>query len=455
MNGHDAKGVPGSHSEAETRRGRHGRTEHTSRSSAGAPDRLIDWTGERCVPWADDLQVIYEHYHRYLFAAPLVADRRVLDLASGEGYGAALLARRAREVVGIDIDQPSVEHSRQTYQLDNLLFNQGDMLDLSRFPDGAFDVVICFEAVEHVVDHQRLLSEIARVLSPAGLLILSTPDREVYSETQHQDNPFHVHELNREELSVLLSSHFPHVRLWGQNVAVGSVILPLGSDSGTGEVTTLNLEQGQDRWVAGAEVSPTYLVALASREHLPDLPSYSTLVDTGLELVRRSMRERDGARGDLARVSADRDDVIRSIEDMTARLGEERRTRADALAERESRVALLQRTVAERESEVALLEAQASRQDAQIERLEGSVRTLANEVRAAEIHAAEAERHVAEAEIHAAEDARALAQLNWEVGSIKASRGWRALQRLRRRYWQVRRLGRPLRRLPLFRRRSR
>jgi GT2 family glycosyltransferase/glycosyltransferase involved in cell wall biosynthesis len=333
MNGHHAKGVPGSHSEAETRRGRHGRTEHTSRSSAGAPDRLIDWTGERCVPWADDLQVIYEHYHRYLFAAPLVADRRVLDLASGEGYGAALLARRAREVVGIDIDQPSVEHSRRTYQLDNLVFNQGDMLDLSRFPDGAFDVVICFEAVEHVVDHQRIVSEIARVLSPAGLLILSTPDREVYSGTHHQDNPFHVHELNREELSVLLSSHFPHVRLWGQNVAVGSVILPLGSNSGTGEVTTLNLEQGQDRWVAGAEVSPTYLLALASREPLPDLPSYSTLVDTGLELVRRSMRELDGARGNLAGALAERDDVTRSLEDMTARLGEERRTRADALAE--------------------------------------------------------------------------------------------------------------------------
>jgi GT2 family glycosyltransferase/SAM-dependent methyltransferase/glycosyltransferase involved in cell wall biosynthesis len=328
MNGHDAKGVPDSHSEAETRRGRHGRSEHTSRSSAGEPDRLIDWTGERCVPWADDLQVIYEHYHRYLFAAPLVADRRVLDLASGEGYGAALLARRAREVVGIDIDQPSVEHSQRTYPLDNLLFDQGDMLDLSRFPDGAFDVVICFEAVEHVADQERLLSEIARVLSPAGLLVLSTPDREVHPGKSHHHNPFHVRELSRAELSGLLEVHFPQVRLWGQNVAVGSVILPLDSSSGPGEVTTLSLEEGQTRWAAGTEVTPTYFVAVASRGALPDLPSYSTLVDMGLELVRRSMRERDEARSDLTRVTADRDDAAR-------RLDEERSARLAAVADGE------------------------------------------------------------------------------------------------------------------------
>ena len=57
-----------------------------------APRRLIEWTGERCLPWGDDLAMVYEHYHRYLFAAALAPGKRVLDLASGEGYGAALLA---------------------------------------------------------------------------------------------------------------------------------------------------------------------------------------------------------------------------------------------------------------------------------------------------------------------------------------------------------------------------
>ncbi|HKN54890.1 MAG TPA: hypothetical protein VJX66_20485, partial [Amycolatopsis sp.] len=67
----------------------------------GTPgERLIEWTGERCVPWTDDLQVIYEHYHRYAFAARFAAGKRVLDLASGEGYGSALLAATAERVVG-------------------------------------------------------------------------------------------------------------------------------------------------------------------------------------------------------------------------------------------------------------------------------------------------------------------------------------------------------------------
>ena len=45
--------------------------------TSGAP-RLIEATGERIVPWARDAQVIYEHLHRYLWAQPLVAGRRVL-----------------------------------------------------------------------------------------------------------------------------------------------------------------------------------------------------------------------------------------------------------------------------------------------------------------------------------------------------------------------------------------
>lgn len=89
------------------------------RRRAGAP-RLIEWTGERCVPWTPDVQVVYEHVHRYLWAADLVVGRRVLDLGSGEGFGAALLADAAEHVVGIDIDELTVEHSRLNYEGSNL-----------------------------------------------------------------------------------------------------------------------------------------------------------------------------------------------------------------------------------------------------------------------------------------------------------------------------------------------
>ena len=86
--------------------------------------RLIEWTGERCVPWAPDMQVVYEHLHRYLWAAEIVRGRRVLDLASGEGFGADILGRVASEVVGVELDEQTVEHSRLNYASDHVSFQQ-------------------------------------------------------------------------------------------------------------------------------------------------------------------------------------------------------------------------------------------------------------------------------------------------------------------------------------------
>ena len=289
--------------------------------------RAIEWTGERCVPWADDLQVVYEHYHRYLFAASQVVDRRVLDLASGEGYGSALLATQAREVVGLEIDPTTVGHSSAAYQLPNLSFVEGDMLDLSGFPAGSFDVVVCFEALEHVADHTLLLDGVARVLAPDGIFVTSTPDRDV-SVALHEDNPFHVRELNADEFEGLLRDHFPHVQLWGQNLAVGSVLVPLERVELPGEVATLALQPDEDRWVAGTKLAPRYLVAVASHADLKGLPGYSTLVDVGAELVRRTMRERDEARSsaaenavardELARIESERDQALSSAERLVA-----------------------------------------------------------------------------------------------------------------------------------------
>jgi len=291
---------------------------------AAEPPRLIDWTGERCVPWAGDLQVVYEHYHRYLFAAALAPGRRVLDLASGEGYGAALLGTQASEVLGVDIDEPSVEHARARYRLGNLRFARGDMLDLSELADDSFDLVTCFEALEHVADHDRLLAEVKRVLAPEGTFVVSTPDRAVYSVEQGRDNPFHVHELAKEEFLGLLAASFPHVRLWGQDVAVGSVIVPLTPDGGAGEVVTLTREQSG--WTPGVKVRPTYLLAVASRAELPELPGYSTMVDLSLALVGDTERERDQARADLA---GSIDEQARLAQALEEQAGELRRLRSD------------------------------------------------------------------------------------------------------------------------------
>src|SRR5437868_6118044 len=124
---------------------------------SGAP-RLIEWTGERCVPWAPDVRVVYEHLHRYAWAANLVKGRRVLDLASGEGFGAAILVEQADSVLGIELDPQTVAHSRLNYGGEKLEFEVGDALDLSRFESGSFGAVVAFEMIEHVEDQERVLA---------------------------------------------------------------------------------------------------------------------------------------------------------------------------------------------------------------------------------------------------------------------------------------------------------
>jgi ubiquinone/menaquinone biosynthesis C-methylase UbiE len=105
------------------------------------------FTGERFTT-AVTGQILVEHYHRYLFARSRVADLDVLDVASGEGYGAALLAQVARSVIGIEYCAATVRSSARNFPRGNLHFLQGDARRLS-LADASVDVVVSFETIEH------------------------------------------------------------------------------------------------------------------------------------------------------------------------------------------------------------------------------------------------------------------------------------------------------------------
>jgi O-antigen biosynthesis protein len=280
---------------------------------AGAP-RLIEWTGERCVPWAPDVQVVYEHMHRYLWAAQAVAGKRVLDLGSGEGFGAAILADAASEVVGVDIDERTVEHARLNWSSPSISFEVASALDLSAFEPGSFDAVVAFEIIEHLSDQSRMLAEIARVLADDGLLIISTPDRRIYSEASGQENPFHEHELTHEEFSSLLTSKFANTAVWGQRTITGSHLGALDREPTAAPALQSDffIERAGEEWRIAGEPAALYLVAMASNAALPDVPASSTLGDCGLELLRA--REREA--GDAANA------LVAQREEALARAGE-------------------------------------------------------------------------------------------------------------------------------------
>ena len=152
------------------------------------PAEQLAFTGERMTT-AISGQIAFEHLHRYCIARDLCAGKDVLDVASGEGYGPAILAGVARQVVGVDIDDGSVRHAQRSYNLANLSFVQGDAHHLP-LPDACCDVAVSFETLEHVRDQHQFLREIRRVLRHGGIFIVSTPDRLVYSAPGQKVIPF-------------------------------------------------------------------------------------------------------------------------------------------------------------------------------------------------------------------------------------------------------------------------
>lgn len=220
----------------------------------------LEFTGERFVPGTAG-EIWHEHWHRYLFAAPLVAGQEVLDVACGEGYGTALLAARAATATGVDIAQSAIDHACSRYAaIANLGFRQADCAALP-FADGSFDVVVSFETIEHIATQEPFLDEVRRVLRPEGLLLLSCPNKAEYSDRLGVVNAYHVRELYRAELAALIAPRFAHAIWYGQRPSFYSVVWP-ESGAMQGEIFEVS-ETAPDTPTPG-HARPLYFIVAAS-----------------------------------------------------------------------------------------------------------------------------------------------------------------------------------------------
>jgi len=227
----------------------------------------LRWTGERLVTSLSG-DIVFEHLHRYAFANEVAAGKDVLDIACGEGYGSSLLASRARSVIGVDPSAESVLHAKAKYPRSNLHFCMGDC---RRIPlrDQSVDLVVSFETLEHISEHEEFLRDIRRVLRPGGVLMISSPDKQNYSDKPGYANPFHPKELYRKQFEALLQTFFAHTHLFLQRVALGSYLAPANpsapSPSGTyrGNWSRVDYEPG----VAGS----LYSLAVCSNGPLPSV----------------------------------------------------------------------------------------------------------------------------------------------------------------------------------------
>ena len=95
------------------------------------------------------------------------AETRLLDIACGSGYAAALAAARGADVTGIDIAPALLEIARERTPDGSFLEAEMDALPL---PDAQFDVVIAVNGFQFALDPASAFAEAARVLVPGGRL---------------------------------------------------------------------------------------------------------------------------------------------------------------------------------------------------------------------------------------------------------------------------------------------
>ena len=272
------------------------------------PGKALEFTGERMTT-AIDGQIEFEHFHRYCLARDLCLGLDVLDVASGEGYGSAILAGVARSVTGVEIDVTSVRHAEESYRLDNLRFLQGNALDLP-LEDASVDVVVSFETLEHVREHESFVSEVRRVLRPGGTFIVSSPDRATYSARGEHFNEFHLLELTKAEFAALLSAHFANVTVLLQRPVLGSVI----AASDGGGLRSYERRGPEHVEASGGLARAPYLIGVASDAHLPQVGSSAYVDRRGVDEVLQGFgrasiieRERDEARARAAHYKQERD----------------------------------------------------------------------------------------------------------------------------------------------------
>jgi SAM-dependent methyltransferase len=283
-----------------------------------------DGIPERFVP--DEMRgelIEAEHLARYRWAATIAGGRRVLDAGCGTAYGTAMLANSgAREVVGVDVAEGVLASVRPDMP-ESVRLEAGDLRELA-YGEGSFELIVCFEVIEHFEDPSPVLDELTRVLTPDGVLLISSPNRDVYPP----GNPHHHHEFRPDELAAELGNRLSNVRLLRQHAYLTAAILPdeRFAASAEGPLEGVRLY----KIVAGESDREMYTLALGGNGALPEMPALAMLasdldtrrlISAGEEHARELRAHRQYIH-ELEERIGDRDELQRRLIDAEQRLAQ-------------------------------------------------------------------------------------------------------------------------------------
>lgn len=142
--------------------------------------------------------VMMDHHYRYHYALNYIRQGDfVLDVACGSGYGTHYMAEHSASamVIGLDRSDHALKwafehfwHEKVTYMKTDLALSFQENLPIQQF-----DVIVCFETVEHIHDDKSYVKKLYDLLKKNGTLIISAPNENVIP---HLDNPYYPDRVN-------------------------------------------------------------------------------------------------------------------------------------------------------------------------------------------------------------------------------------------------------------------
>lgn len=156
------------------------------------------------------------HIARYLLAKNYCSQRRVLDIACGEGYGSRLLKDwGATEVHGVDISEEALTNARRNFAGDGIEFLRSSGEDLLSLLTGkGFDLIVSLETIEHLQSPETFLGNLRSLLNPGGTIIISCPNDWWYFPTEGERNPYHLRKYHFEEFREMTESILGQAASW-------------------------------------------------------------------------------------------------------------------------------------------------------------------------------------------------------------------------------------------------
>ena len=306
------------------------------------PTTHLELDGERCAPGAG-VEIAYHRWLRHRLALRLAADKRVLDVGSGEGHGAALMGQVAREVTGVEGDERAVRRARKAHvDRTNVVFQCAEIEQfLAAAEPHRYDLVTAFEVIERVDEQaqRRLVHRFRHVLAPGGLALISTPDKRLHSDARRSRDPLHVRELYRREFDALLREVFPHVCILEQVACTGAAVF--GSGTRQAELMRAvwkDLPHLDGSCEPGLEGEGEYLLALVSDEPIPEEATAAlALLDPARELIGEELQAAGQLLDAERRAAAGmKEELVRARAEAAERIGALEREVGALRAQRES-----------------------------------------------------------------------------------------------------------------------